>query len=226
MADDDTGGTGDTPPGLSHAPTTGKPPMDKNKKLGIAFGAAVIIGVGVYLFAKKRSSSSTTSSPATTLVTPTDPNANSGYSSGGYGGSQVGGDNGTGTLSNDLVQAIVTGNQAVVGALTNLPTVSGPVTNNYTTTAPSGGTGGSGTGDSGGNGGNGGNGAAAQQSNPTPSAPNFAYSTVFSNNGVTYYGIPKVSELSAPLAQGYKQTNAKAIGVPGGTTKAQYVYKG
>lgn len=62
---------------------------------------------------------------------------------------------------------------------------------------------------------------------PGPSTPNFNFTTIFTNpsTGQTYYGLGNQGSVTAARSAGYKIATAKDIGVPGGTTKAQYAYK-
>jgi hypothetical protein len=216
-------------------------------KLPTAGKAGVIVGgLGAALLIYKHfKSASATSTPVSTAA-----GCPSGYSSdgaggcvptssgagaqgGGYGGGSGGGggDSGIGAQILTALQALTSANAAGAGSGSatqplNNPATPGdgtgsqPTTSAATGTAPISATP-----------------ISAPTTGPTasggyplsaqPSAPTaFPFTTIFTGTGgTTYYGVGNQAALAKAKAAGYKIADAKSIGVPGGTTKAQYAYR-
>lgn len=201
----------------------------KHKVELIAASAGIL--VTIYLYMRSKKAATTGATPGMTAVPPGTGTADSGggvgggssTGAGGTGGSHQKGGNPAGDNS-DALSAIENGLEALyeqnstnaaalASALSVTPHVqvqaAAPNAALTTGAAASGGY----------------TPAAVKAANPD--APtNFAFTSIFSgSSGQTYYGVGNEDELKKALAAGYTQTNAQAAGVPGGTTKAKYVYK-
>jgi hypothetical protein len=192
---------------------------------------AAIVGIAVTVYLYYRSKNSTASTTSATAA-PTDLETPSGVGGGGSGGGGYNGYSGNqqnqngGGLSAAItaLEGEVTSLQSQIGQMTTTPIVNVTVpaqtaavqTNTGTASnAPVINPGATGTVTN----------NAGNAVGPADITPSWATTTFTGSNGTTYFGAGTEKAAQQAIAAGYTQTNAQAIGVPDGTTKAKYFSK-